>query len=450
MTKPNFLPVFISTLLSLYSFSEIPAQSDKDVGKYGDWLISVGKRLLYKVRIDVFLPDGQPAKDFHFEYRIGGRKVDQKSRLDGNRLTVWLSVWNNGGFAKIFIKTKDGKLAKTLQIMGQNIRQHCSKGICLELVPARRVRINVFDHKSKLIENARIIGEGVKTNSKGLALIHVPVDEPRTRISVIAPNGEVGLLNLFDTPEQAKKGEFNIETFPLGKTKKQTIRLIDQDGDPVKHLMMSPQPMDRKINLVPDQGFPVISDKNGEAKFNWIPGLPGPRGFIGIYEPDWIVVGDKRTPELWTVHLKPLRRKLIKGKIQLPKGFKGGFGIQLTSFDHPTERRIDQIHTRTNAQGEFVAKVLPSAHYGVYVVDSQWSSSLWDGVLVEENGQINAPELQVKRGLPVKIKATKGKDKAPLANVVINLIRKQLIRTNNGVVSVGPYHPTNSSSERIS
>ena len=51
-----------------------------------------------------------------------------------------------------------------------------------------------------------MIGESVKTNSNGDAFVEMPADVTPMRFSVIAPNGEVGLLNLYDTPEKAQAG----------------------------------------------------------------------------------------------------------------------------------------------------------------------------------------------------------------------------------------------------
>ncbi len=435
--RPFFcFSIFFAALLSGQTDLAIPVQHDDVTTKYDDWLIA--EEQLYKIRVDVFLPDGQPANDFQVQFRLANQRVDQKSRVDGNRITAWLSVFDHGTLSELWINTNDGRFIKKLRFQGPDIRKSCANGVRADLVPVRRIRVHVVDHESNPIPNASLIGESVRTNGDGDAFVELPANETPIRFSVIAPNGEVGLLNLYDKPEKAKAGEFELKTIPHEGTVKQTIRLLDENGDPARYLAINPQPMDRTVTLVPEKGYPMRTDGNGEAQVTWIPGLPGPRAFIFVFESDWVVDSDERTPSLWTVNLRTIPRKPISGKVNLPEGIKGGFGIQLTSFDYPTEGRADQLYSRTDDQGNFVANVLPGVPYCVYVVDSQWSSSIWDGVLVEEDGTLNAPELNIERGLPVKIVATVGAGKSPMANTMISLARDHVFRTKTGNGSAGP------------
>lgn len=429
-------------LFAVWSIStSSDAQSDSYRPRFGDWYSSDGKQVLYKVRFDVFDTEGKAAKDIEFEFNRFRRKVTTKSKLQANQITAWLKLYKDDSVAELFVKTKDGRKGKRFRMMSHDLRRHCEMGVRIQLEPIRKIKVLVTDHDSIPIANALIVEQGVKTDEQGVARVELPADEKPTRFMVLGPRGEVGRLDLYRTPEKMNDIEFTVRTVLPKDTQKQTLVIVDENGSSVPGLAISPQPRDRSVTMVPDLGFPLYSDSKGQARVTWIPGLPGPKGFIAIYERDWIVEDDERTPDKWTVKLKKLKRKKITGKIDLPKGIQGGFLVQLSSYDHPTDRRIDRLNVRCDAQGKFEAHVIPEAAYCVYVMDARWYSTFWDGVPVEEDGSVSVPQLKIKRGVPLKIVATQCNDKAPLVEAAVSIEREMLFRskTGRGLSSAGPY-----------
>ena len=294
------------------------------------------------------------------------------------------------------------------------------------------------DQDSNPIPNATLVDHALKTNADGLAIIKMPADQPLLRISARAPDGTAAVISFYDQPDKAKLNEFELMTKSRAQGTTQTIRLVDDNGEPVANVGLIPQPMDRKIGAVAEKGYPMSSDENGEVQITWVPEVPGSQAFIMVFDNDWYADSNERTDEVWTVKVKRFERKRISGKVILPAGVRGGFLVQLTCFDYPAENRVDQLYTRTDGDGNFSADVLTGVPYGVYVVDSQWTSSFWDGVLVNEDGTLNRPELTISRGVPVKIVATVGEGNSPMANTAIALSREQTFRTNKGRGNAGP------------
>lgn len=418
--------------------------------KYDDWLESDGQNQRFKVRAEVFLPDGQPAEDLIVEFRYHNQPVEQKYEVEDNKVTAWLSTFDSSGFfAELFVKTKDDRFAKTQTFPGESIRQTCVTGIRIDLVPMRQIQLHVVNQDNQPIPEAAVLGYSAKTDANGNALIKIPNDEKVFRFDVLAPNGDVGQLNLTDKPLLANDDSFEIELFSELDTTKQTIRLLDEDKRPVASVRIMPQRWSGRTSFVAECGLPMKTDENGEVHLTWIPSLPGSQAFVSIFESDWHVVREERTEGLWTVNLQPLRRKQIQGKVHLPDGVKGGFHVELRSFDHPTERRADVVVVRTDEKGEFSANVLVGAYYCVFVKDSQWSSEIWDGKLAAGDGTLQAPNLKIERGLPVKIIATDGKDGTPLANAQIYLERSHRFQTATGTGRSGPQWSVTTNEEGI-
>ena len=412
-------------------------QSETANPKYDDWLKTDGNKQLFKVRMDVFHPDGKPAEDLQIQFKNPRKKpARQEHAIVENRISVWLETGDNGFFPPMQIKTGDGRFMANVTMQGQDIRKHCANGMRVDLVPICQIRVHVVDKNSRPAANARLVDHGTVTDAQGNAFIEMPRNEFRYRFSVIGSEGDVGVLKLYDKPDQAKASVFEIQL--TDKYAKRTIRLLDEKGNRAKHVGFTPQPMDRKIDVVAEFGYPVISDENGEVKVLLIPGPPRPDAHISINGPEWFVTSQDRTEDIWTVSIRRLARKRVEGKVILPAGVKGGFGIQFTSYDHPTENRVDSLLTRTDDEGNFSIDALPNAVYCVYVVDSQYFSSKWDGVLVESDGTTNEPKLTVTPGTPIRVVATLGEGNSPMANTVINLSQEHSFRGKSGNGISGP------------
>ena len=412
-------------------------QTEEAVPKYDDWLITDKDQIKFKIRVDVFLPDGQPAQEFSVQLQSMNRRVNSAVNIESNQVTAILPLLQYGLPPEMVIATDDGRFQKNVVFPSHEMRKLGAEGMKVTLDSIRMITIRVVDEQKSPVADANVMcGKSSKTDANGIVSIPVAAGTTPPNVYVIAPDGRAGCLKMFLlATDEANASEFEVV---LQKGVLQTIKIVDENGNPVPDLLVTPQPMDRTVTAVPEHGYPVVADNHGEAKLTWLPTPPGVRAFISVSSNDWQVVNEQRTDDLWKVNIKPLPRQRIAGTVKIPAGIEGGFLVQLTSFDHPTPRRADQVFARTDEQGTFSANVLPGATYCVYGVDSEWSSSFWDGVIVEEDGTINRPELTISRGLPVQITATAGPEKLPMTNTAIDISRKHAFQGNEGGGISGP------------
>lgn len=256
-------------------------QSEPANVKYDDWLITNGQRQEFKIRVELFLPDGQPASDFEVQAQYQYQKQDTRLKIDANRITANLSMIENGQFPELKVATYDGRFLKTVDFPTHDLRRLCAEGMKVTLTPARQITLRVVDPAGKPVANASVINQGTKTNADGIAVLKVPTDEVFRGWNVIAPDGSAGTLGVQDlSSEQARANEFEIKTTAKGI--RQTIKLVDADGNPVPDVQTIPNPMDRAVRKVPIKGYPMRTDSNGQVEIVWLTKLPGPRKNQGL------------------------------------------------------------------------------------------------------------------------------------------------------------------------
>lgn len=405
--------------------------------KYDDWLIESGGQLRFKIRIELLLPSGKPAEDCDIRAVANGRPIHQSIRIEKNQVIATLEPFRYGQLPELIVETRDGRYMGNIEFPAHQVRKLSQEGMVIRLSPARQISVRVVDQQGGPVEGAFLTRQRIRTDEDGLALFSMQSDAKPLSFSVTTKDGRFGFLDLEKLkPENRQAEPLEIKLRPAGK--KQTIKLIDEDGDGVPHVWITPQPMDRRCVYIPLDGYPMKTDENGEAEIIWRSSLPGPSAFVGVYDDRWEAISDERTPDRWTTTVRPLPRQKVAGRVRIPEGEKGGFLVQLTSFDHPTVRRADQIYVRTNDDGHFTANVLKHVPYAVYVVDAQWASEFWDGVMVNDDGTINQPELTLSPGKPLTIWSTVGPGKSPMPGTTIWVRQSRRFKTIKGSGSTGP------------
>ena len=327
--KTTFLFWFALPVLFALSFaSPLMACQDTDSSpKYDDWLGVDGDIQTYKVRLDVFLPDGQEANELQVRFENWGQPVRRKYTIDGNRITAWLSAYYDGTFGEIVVATQDGQYVRKVQIDGADIRNHCQNGMEVVLTTFRSLRLHVTDDQSQPLENAKVAGRDLHTDSDGNVVLPFPADDPPGIINVIGLLSQVGRVNLRANSQLVPSNIVEIKTVPPSSVSRQVIRVLKEDGEPLAQCPLGVQPRDRSVTLVPDNGFPIHTNDQGEVWVNWYPSLPGDLAFIQVHSPDYVTKKEERTPEVWTVRVESLKRETIEGTVSLPEGVQGGLGI---------------------------------------------------------------------------------------------------------------------------
>lgn len=390
--------------------------------QYDDWLTSVDGQLMFTFRIDVRLPGDVPASEFNLEFdpALTSGKSDGW-QIEGNRITVRMTTGGERPFPVMQIHTRDGRFTKSLRFGSSDVRQWARNGILVTLDPVRMINLKVVNESGEPVAGARMPGTGRESDAKGLIRIPISANDrlARSRLNVIGPDGSVGTAGV-DHVDEFATGEIGVQ---ITRGVRQTIRVIDTNGSPRPGINIIPQPRDRNIRCISDSGFPVRTDGAGEADITWLPMAPGANASIDMVDKNWVSVAQERTDQVWTVTVAPIARQTISGKITGTGETEnpGGILVRLTSFDHPAESKVDQLYCYTDPAGRFSAEVIPGAVYCVYVADSSFVSDAWSGVIVDQNGEIRAPELTVNPGIPLDISSTCGPDRSPVAHQSITV-----------------------------
>ncbi len=405
-------------------------QLESSKAKYDDWISDDGQR--FKIRLDVVLPDGQPASDF--TAKILDPDKQDWIKIVGNKITANLNVKAYSQLGTLKVATNDGRFLKFVSFPAHDLRNIAAKGQAIALAPVKTINVRVVDPTGTPVPDATVNGT-YTTDKNGLTSVQHPLDIPLYSISAIAPNRDAGTIYFSRlTKEEQDQDVLEIK---LQGGFKQTVKLIDDRGNPAVGVQIIPQTMGTGGAFVSANHKRKTNEK-GEVLLTWFPKLPGARAFIMVFDDNWYVESQDRQPEQWKLNVLPLQRKEVQGKVNLPEGVKGGFLVQLTGFDHPTPNRADQVYARTDSTGVFTANVLPDVPYGVYVADSNWSSNFWDGVLVDRDGNTNEPYLTLSSGEPVKIVATVSEGRSPMSNTAISMSRPFSFKTKKGNGNTGP------------
>lgn len=114
MWKASFCAFALAVLIPMVGLASAPqdrTSTSKDAAPtYDDWLIVDGHQISFKVRIDVFLPGGQPASDFTASLRHrSNRNIDSDIELTANRLSTVLTIGRDGWYPTLFLSTFDGR-----------------------------------------------------------------------------------------------------------------------------------------------------------------------------------------------------------------------------------------------------------------------------------------------------------------------------------------------------
>ena len=121
--------ILLAAIFTMSMHGAIPSQQEATKPKFEDWLLTDGEDQQYKVRIDVFLPNGKPAADFTAHFQKNRNRIDQGCEIEGNRITALLSAFEHGTFAELVIATNDDLFMKKLLFPGFEMREICAGGI---------------------------------------------------------------------------------------------------------------------------------------------------------------------------------------------------------------------------------------------------------------------------------------------------------------------------------
>ena len=203
------------------------------------------------------------------------------------------------------------------------------------------------------------------------------------------------------------------------------IRVVDTDGQPVRDLELgiNVRTNDSDWAVAADiEAAHVRTDADGTALVPW-----APREDLKYVEArpcgsEWKFDStdlDRINERMVTV---AARREIpVAGHLVMPKG-SSPEGILITGFGFGPGNNGDIRYARARADGSFTLRV-PSYHgYLLGIVDLEWASDTWSGLILGKDTSKPADlTISVYRATPLTVRVTRGTGRVPLADVWVEV-----------------------------
>jgi hypothetical protein len=205
-----------------------------------------------------------------------------------------------------------------------------------------------------------------------------------------------------------------------------TVHLEDENGGPIAGVKLScavatPAP-DLNYLGEPDD-CKLLTNQEGFAAATWYPDIDDAHCYAELFDRRWVIQSSRHGPDkVMVVARRAADRTKWTGHVVAPGSFAGGFNIKLESFQAERPGHGEHVWSFSDADGSFVAEVLPGAKYVVIPEDDKWVANPRDLIPVDKKtGKIEPAELTLSEGIPVRVSLTEGSDNKPIAGAWVNI-----------------------------
>jgi len=379
----------------------------------------------------VLLPDGKPAVAAVIQARaytnVGYENAEATTDADGH--VTFTDPFLCG--LRLHIRSADGRHQATVLVPEAEVRRYVSEPKPFRLKPAIPHEVFVVADSQPVEGAIARIGDSTfessgVTDSDGTATLWCPDKVEVDR--AVAWHPRLG-VDGFHRDEPVGKG--NPIRLSLRKPRGHTVRILDDAGDPVVGEVV------RASVHVRGEGWlragqietaRAITDKNGEAVFDWFPAEGLKRIEAYFEDREWKL--DKTSMEkvsngLTVVHVR--RRYPISGRVVVSDaaGDFTGAGLLLTGHAFGVTNNGDIPRARTGKNGEFTMLV-PAGHGFVFgVTDRRWATDPWTGSILPVAGQPQAKvELAAYPATPLQVRVTRGASRQPVEEAWIHYAQR--------------------------
>lgn len=448
-TKQWFRPL-LAVVLMCHSLSAVSGQENKNLEKpqpdsapSGSWLRLENNRPVIRLQGEVFMPDGQPASDIEVsvedEWSPDDAPVDvplqAPVKVDGHR--ICLETAGTRQLVTVTARTRDGTAIGSTMLPADALRELANTGFRINMAPARTV-ISRIEADGKPLAGFKFT---LRTNSSR-KLVCDGVIEARFELAagdhpnfLMIENPEMGVVTQrIDTsdPGAREAREFIVAWRP---TRPMQVRCVDENDQPIPNLPVFVNVYARsRLDNNHRQSGRTTADARGNAVCE-IEAVEGePRYGISPVEESWESVSTLKTDNGLQATFKrvlPWERQAINGTVRMEAGNPAGLLVQLESFQHPKESRMDVLYGRVRPDGTFSADVLVGATYVMTVMDRELVTEPCVGIPAPEEGEAGGPpELMATMGEPLDLVVTAGVNSVPLPDLWIWVSREVPVEWN--------------------
>jgi hypothetical protein len=369
------------------------------------------------------LPDGSPAAraivSTYGDPNIGG--LDESVRADDQgRFQLGKIVSHT---YRLHVRSSDGKFQTALTVPPSQARVTFARPLELRLAAAERHVVTVLSN-GKPVAAAHLVAKGDsyrvsgQTAADGRVELLVPANQRLNELVAWHPElGVDGRRRLNERPRQAATELSLLRPAPL------KIRVVDTENKPVANLPISMSVSTEGGNWIISadvEASHVRTNANGEATLPWAPAEKLSYVEVNLLASNWKldeVSRDQLALRLAVVHAR--REVPVEGRLVMPEG-ESAAGVLITGFGYGPGDHGDIPVVRTRADGTFTMSVSWDHGYVMGVIDPEWASDLWTGlILAGETAMPSELTLKASRAAPTTIRVTRGPDRSPVADAWI-------------------------------
>ncbi|HEV3304729.1 MAG TPA: hypothetical protein VG055_34070 [Planctomycetaceae bacterium] len=421
--KSHWLAPLIATALAIApGFSA--ADSSREVLNAGT-LTATGR---------VLFPDGSPAADVIVSVPGNNIEPGLSVRSDAKGQFQLRHVF--GTRCGIHAHAPDWRLQSTFSVPTDRARLALKQPLELKLQPARQQRVLVKSggHPAKGVLVAAIHPafktEG-RTGPDGEATVWLPQGRDWDEIAAWDPKlggAEKYCMGLSPPP--------GVVELSLLAPKPRVIRVIDERMRPMRDLPFTLRCntcLSEYFSAYEFEGARVRTDSRAEVTVPWLPadissidlGPPGPRW----RKMDHIFMPSKASHGVMTVQVRGSHA--VSGRLIMAGG-AAGEGILVKGMGFGDGHNLDITSTRVRPDGTFTLLAASDCGYVVEICDDQWTCNAWTGVLLPKRNTDPARiTLQAYAATPLTVRVTRGPQKEPWTNLVVNVEQRTTFQWTN-------------------
>jgi hypothetical protein len=371
----------------------------------------------------VRMPDGSPAPGASVQWTGDPEGPAIVSRTDRAGRFELQGMFGNG--AQLHASSADGEHQATQIIPAAVVRSAPATPIALNLTPAIR-RAVIVRAEGRPVEGALVVASGHAfrvqgiTGPDGKVQLRLPAQDPLGKL--IAWHRELGVQGARDLSTRSARDRAQLTLLPPGPLR---IRVVDPDGQPVRDLELgiNVRANDSDWAAAEDiEAAHVRTNADGTAVVPWAPrdGLKyvdaRPSGSDWKFDSTDV---ERISERMVTVHAR--REIPVVGRLVMPKGASPE-GILITGFGFGPGIQGDIPYARARADGSFTLQV-PSYHcYILGIVDLEWASDTWSGLILgKETSKPADLAISAYRATPLTVRVTRGAGRVPVADAWVEV-----------------------------
>jgi hypothetical protein len=380
---------------------------------------------LVTLRGTVRMPDGPPAVGAFVSATGELGETTPAARTDETGRFELRGVFGNG--ARLYARSADEDRQTTRIIPALAVRRAAASPVELALVPAVHHTV-IVRSGGRAVEGAQVVASGVafdvhaSTGPDGAASLRLPASSPL--LEIVAWHAALGIRGVrgLDARPAPASHTTELALIPPGPLQ---FRVVDPDGRPVSGLELgialrtedSDWALAGKIAATR-----VRTDGEGAAAISW-----APRENVKYVDPrtidsDWKIDAtdlERLGERIVTIHAR--RKVPVEGRLTLPAGVQAE-GLFITGFGFGPGHTGDVPFARARADGSFRLEVASDHAYVLGVVDLDWGSPSWSGLILAKDAETPAAiTLAVEAAAPLTVHVTRGPQHVPVADTWIDL-----------------------------